>query len=301
MRILFVILILAGLVLAGCAEAAGPDLYAQAEIAQVTVDYATRQARATQDYQAELDRRATLQAAATQQASQDEIAAIEAEIVGTRAAVDMIQTVAAVTVQAEQRATQAALVQTVQSITATPLAATQIAVVKQATLENERANLRMFVREVIIPLFVLTIIAFSVWMLVSTLTRRMSIQPTPMGVVSLLGPRATLIPYEDPPDLAEDDSLLGDAMAIVQASIKAGGSHGEFGTQLAGWRKVPGMSSSRWQDVIAALVKAGLVRTEPQRGTFVEGDHNLRWVLWQLQSREVLLTPPPPPSLSAGA
>lgn len=279
--------------LAGCGEAA-PDFYAQAEIAQVTIDHATVQARATQDYQAELDRRATLQAAATKQASQDEIAAIEAEIAGTQSAVNSIQTVAAITVDAERRATQAALAATVQSITATVVSATQVSIVKQASLENDRANLHVIMVDVVYPLFALTVLAFSIWIVVAAFAKRMLIQPTPMGVVSLVGNKATMIPYDTTwSDVDDSDSLASDALAIVKASIKAGPGHGQYGTQVVGWRKVPDMSSSRWQVVIASMAQAGLVRTEPQKGTFVEGDHNLQWLEWQLQSGGVTLTPPP--------
>lgn len=148
MRRLFALLALLPL-LTACAErgafATAPDYSAQAARAGATVSYATAAANATQEARAEADRHATRQAAQTRQASDAEIARIEAELNATRQVYYLRQTQEAAAYYAAASAgtatSQVAATATAWQITATPLYATQAAIVRQVRADEARAEI----------------------------------------------------------------------------------------------------------------------------------------------------------------
>jgi hypothetical protein len=68
------------------------------------------------------------------------------------------------------------------------------------------------------------------------------------------------------------------AHALIDAAIDAVGDDANI---IPRWDKLPGWSSDKWQTAVGALVSAGAVVVEPNKGTFLAGQYEQ---LWQLQN-----------------
>src|SRR3970282_525478 len=95
------------------------------------------------------------------------------------------------------------------------------------------------------------------------------------------------------PSNRPDTSTSGLALQLVQDAERIAGAGSAM---LPGWRQLPGWTSDRWQRVGSALRSAGLVDTDPGKGTYLVKYNCLADLESALRSRQIKIRPSPYPA-----